>query len=80
MRDPATPPGNRRADRDRRRRARRGPTLGPVTISWRWEVGAPLFMIGVAIAALTVGVGSQGLVFWIGAGIAAVGAAVILQS
>jgi hypothetical protein len=67
-------------DPRRRRRLRRGPTLGPIKVSWRWEVGLPLLLIGVAMAALTVGAEGLGFVFWIGAALAAVGAAVMLQA
>jgi len=64
----------------RPRRPRRGPTLGPVNISWRWEVGLPLLLLGVAIAALTVGADGLGGVFWAGTTLAAAGAAVMAQT
>jgi hypothetical protein len=67
-------------DRRRRRRFRRGPTLGPIRVSWRWEVGMPLVLIGFGIAALTVSTEGLGLVFWVGAALTAVGTAVMLQA
>ena len=71
----------RRPQRDRRRRRlRRGPTLGGLRVSWRWEVGMPLVLLGFGIAALTVSADGLGGVFWVGAALVAVGAAVLLQT
>lgn len=53
---------------------------GPIAVSWRWEVGMPLFVVGIAIAIVTVGIVGAGVVFWVEALMAAVGAAVFLSS
>lgn len=45
--------------------SRRRPTLGPGAskrVSWRWEVGAPLMVLGICVAALRLSAG--GLLFW----------------
>ena len=55
---------------------RRRPPLGRVGVSRRWEIGMPLLVVGAAIAGLTVGVRGAGVLFWVGAGLAAIGAGV----
>jgi hypothetical protein len=55
-----------------------GPTLGGVTVSWRWEVGLPLFIIGTVLA-LAVIATDLTLVFWIGVLIAGVGASIFFS-
>jgi hypothetical protein len=57
-------------------RRRRRPPLGRVIFSLRWEIGLPLLIAGALMAGLTVGVRGGDVLFWIGAGLAAVGAAV----
>jgi hypothetical protein len=66
--------------RDQRppRRRRLGPTLGGVTVSWRWEVGLPMFVIG-TVMALAVIATDMTLVFWIGVLIAGVGASIFFS-
>ena len=53
--------------------------MGRVNVSWRWELGAPLVLVGSVMAALTVGVRGGGLLFWVGVGLAAVGAALFTR-
>jgi hypothetical protein len=55
-----------------------GPTLGGVTVSWRWEVGLPLFVIGTVLA-LAVIATDMTLIFWIGVLIAGVGASIFFS-
>jgi len=55
-----------------------GPTMGRVTVSWRWEVGLPMFVIG-AVMALAVIATDATLIFWIGVLIAGVGAAIFFS-
>ena len=57
------------------RRRRRSPTLGKVQVSWRWEVGAPLVLMGALIAYIALSADGAGVIFWVGAGFIAVGAA-----
>jgi hypothetical protein len=44
-------------------------------VSWRWEVGLPLFVIGAVTAMLVAGTDGNGVLFWSGAIVAGVGAA-----
>lgn len=67
----------KRGERPQRRR-RLGPTLGGVTVSWRWEVGLPLFAIGLMLA-LTVIATDMTLIFWIGVLIAGVGVSIFFS-
>ena len=55
---------------------RRRPPLGGLGGARRWEIGMPLLVLGSVIAGLTVGVRGAGVLFWIGAGVAAIGAGV----
>jgi hypothetical protein len=55
-----------------------GPTLGGVTVSWRWEVGLPLFVIGM-VTALFVIATEMTLVFWIAVLIAGIGASIFFS-
>jgi hypothetical protein len=55
-----------------------GPTLGGVKVSWRWEVGLPMFVIGV-VAALAVITTDLTLVFWFAVLVAGVGAAIFFS-
>jgi hypothetical protein len=54
--------------------------MGRVNASRRWEIGMPLLVIGAAIAGLAVGVRGAGVLFWIGAGLAAIGAGVFFSA
>ena len=54
--------------------------MGGVAGGRRWEIGMPLLLMGAAIAGLTVGVRGAGVLFWIGAGVAAIGAAVFFSA
>ena len=63
----------------KKKRVRRGATLGRVNVSWRWEVGFPLVLIGALIAGLTVGLSGGAVLFWVGVAIAAVGVAIAVQ-
>ena len=65
----------------KRRRRRRGPTLGGTKsrVSMRWELGAPLLVIGVLVAGFMLDVRGGGVVFWGGALIAGVGLAIFLE-
>jgi hypothetical protein len=52
---------------------------GRSAVSWRWEVGLPLFVMG-ALTLLIVGsTGASSALFWGGALVAAVGAAFFLS-
>lgn len=65
----------------KRRPRRRRPTLGSTKgrVSLRWELGAPLLLMGVLVAAFTLGVRGGGLIFWGGALLAGVGLAIFLE-
>lgn len=52
--------------------------MGRVTVSWRWEVGLPMFVLG-AVMALAVIRTDAFVIFWIGVLIAGVGAAIFLS-
>ena len=60
--------------------ARRRPTLGGLGATRRWEIGLPLLILGAAVAGLTVGVRGAGGLFWLGAALAAIGAAVFFSA
>jgi hypothetical protein len=62
------------------RRRRRGPRLGKLRISWRWEIGAPLLVLGALIAGTTVGVRGGDVLFWGGVAVTAIGAAVFFSA
>jgi len=62
------------------RKRRRRPSLGAVGRARRWEIGMPLLIVGAVIAGLTVGVRGAGVLFWVGAGVAAIGAAVFFNA
>jgi hypothetical protein len=47
---------------------------GRSAVSWRWEVGLPLFVIGTLIAFLVEGTDGNDILFWSGAILAGVGA------
>jgi hypothetical protein len=48
-------------------------------VSWRWEVGLPLFVMGSVTAVITASAGGGGLLFWAAALIAGVGAALFVS-
>jgi len=48
-------------------------------VSLRWELGAPLLLMGVLVAAFTLGVRGGGVIFWGGALLAGVGLAIFLE-
>lgn len=54
--------------------------MGGVSAARRWEIGMPLLIVGAVIAGLTVGVRGGGVLFWVGAGLAAIGAAVFFSA
>ena len=47
-------------------------------MSWRWEVGLPLFLMGGVTALLAASAELSGLLFWGGVAVAAVGASAFL--
>jgi len=47
---------------------------GRSEISWRWEVGLPLFVMGALTAMVAASANASGVIFWAGAAAAAVGA------
>lgn len=61
-------------------RRRRRPPMGRIRFSRRWEIGMPLLIVGAVIAGLTVGLPGAGVLFWIGAGLAAIGAGVFFSA
>jgi hypothetical protein len=54
--------------------------MGPVRVSWRWEVGLPLLVLGALLAGTTVGAPGSELLFWAGAALAALGAAAFFSA
>ncbi len=52
---------------------RRGPTLGRMNVSWRWEIGAPLVLLGTFIAVMTLSIAGAGPLFWAGVGLLVLG-------
>ena len=65
-------------DRWGRRRTFRTPP-GRSAVSWRWEVGLPLFVMGSVTAVIAGSASGGGLLFWGGALIAAIGVALFLS-
>ena len=41
--------------------------------SWRWEVGAPLLLVGTFVAVSTAALAGGGWLFWIGVALVALG-------
>jgi hypothetical protein len=60
------------------RRAFRTPP-GRSAVSWRWEVGLPLFVMGSLTALISSDADNGGLLFWTAALIAAIGAALFFS-
>jgi hypothetical protein len=52
---------------------------GRSAVSWRWEVGLPLFVLGALTALLAGDTDGQELLFWAGALVAGVGAALFFS-
>jgi hypothetical protein len=52
---------------------------GRSAVSWRWEVGLPLFVMGALTALLVASSGHGGALFWGAVLVAAVGAAVFFS-
>jgi hypothetical protein len=61
------------------RRRRFKPPGGRVTVSWRWEVGLPLIVIGVLMASTVSGVSGGEVFFRIGVLLAAIGGAIFIS-
>jgi hypothetical protein len=51
---------------------------GRSAVSWRWEVGLPLFVMGAVTAILAASADLSGAIFWIAAAAAALGASLFL--
>jgi hypothetical protein len=51
---------------------------GRSAVSWRWEVGLPLFIIGTLTAVITASSDAGGILFWGGTALAAIGVAIFL--
>jgi hypothetical protein len=47
---------------------------GRSAVSWRWEVGLPLFVMGALTAVLVAGAGNSGILFWGAVLVAGIGA------
>jgi hypothetical protein len=60
------------------RRAFRNPP-GRSAVSWRWEVGLPLLVVGALTALISVSADMGGSIFWAGAAVAAVGASLFFS-
>jgi hypothetical protein len=50
-----------------------------VTVSWRWEVGLPLFVMGVVTAFAVINVEGAAVIFWAGVLAAGIGVALFLS-
>ena len=61
-----------------RRRSFRTPS-GRSPVSWRWEVGLPLFFMGAMTAILVASADGSGALFWGGTLVAGIGAAFFLS-
>ena len=61
-----------------RRRSFRTPP-GRSRVSWRWEVGLPLFFMGTMTALLVGSANGSGALFWGGTLVAGIGAAFFLS-
>jgi hypothetical protein len=65
-------------DRWGRRRTFRTPP-GRSAVSWRWEVGLPLFVMGFLTAVIVGYANGANLLFWVAAVLAGVGASLFLS-
>jgi hypothetical protein len=52
---------------------------GRSAVSWRWEVGLPLFVMGAMTALIAASADAAPLIFWAGTAIAAVGASLFFS-
>jgi hypothetical protein len=52
---------------------------GRSAVSWRWEVGLPLFVMGALTALISASAGASDALFWGGAAVAAIGASMFLS-
>ena len=52
---------------------------GRSTVSWRWEVGLPLFVMGALTALIAASAGASDAIFWGGTVAAAIGASMFLS-
>ncbi len=52
---------------------------GRSAVSWRWEVGLPLFVMGSATAAIAGSASGGGLLFWAAVLVAAIGVALFFS-
>jgi hypothetical protein len=52
---------------------------GRSAVSWRWEVGLPLFVLGLLTALLTGDGDGTNLLFWVAAVVAGIGAALFFS-
>jgi hypothetical protein len=52
---------------------------GRSTVSWRWEVGLPLFVMGSLTALLVASAGNGGALFWGAVLVAAIGASIFFS-
>ncbi len=59
---------------------RRRPAMGGIPVSWRWEVGLPLLILGALLAGLTAGARGGDVLFWVGAALAALGAGLFFSA
>jgi hypothetical protein len=63
------------------RRPRRRRSLGPLggRVSLRWEIGAPLIVLGIVVAGLMLGIRGGGAIFWSAVVVAGLGLAALLE-
>jgi hypothetical protein len=52
---------------------------GRSAVSWRWEVGLPLFVMGALTALIAASANASAVIFWVGTGVAAVGASLFFS-
>ena len=52
---------------------------GRSAISWRWEVGLPLFVMGALTALIAASASASDVIFWVGAAVAAIGASLFFS-
>jgi hypothetical protein len=48
-------------------------------VSWRWEVGLPLFVMGALTALIVASTDASAVLFWAGTALAAVGASLFFS-
>ena len=52
---------------------------GQSTVSWRWEVGLPMFVMGALTALIAASTDTSDAIFWAGTALAAVGASLFFS-